>query len=269
MTRLNTLFQQNRASQRKTLAAFITAGDPTPEATLTLMHALVSAGADIIELGVPFSDPAADGSIIQAAGDRALHNGTNMQTVLSTVASFRKTDNATPVVLMGYLNPIEIMGYDTFAQQAAKVGVDGVITVDMPPEEGEALVHALKSNDLDSIFLLAPTTAPERIKSICDIASGFVYYVSLKGVTGSASLNTMEVAERLSIIREYTDLPVGVGFGIRDADSARQVATVADAVVVGRAIVQRIAENLEDVGAAVKCVSEFVTELRQAIDSVK
>lgn len=242
MSRLKTRFDSLRAQGRKALIPYLTAGDPAPEATVPIMHAMVAAGVDIIELGVPFSDPMADGPVIQAACERALAHGVSLRRVLDMVREFRTEDRATPVVLMGYLNPIEAMGYATFAEAAAEAGVDGVLTVDLPPEEADALLAEMRAHGLDPIFLLAPTSSSERMQRICAVASGFVYYVSLKGVTGSASLDTGAVAEKLAQIRRVTDLPIGVGFGIQDADSAAQVAAVADAVVVGSAVMKRVAE---------------------------
>lgn len=268
MSRITEYFQNSRQAQRKTFVAFITSGDPQLASTVPMMHALVDSGADIIELGVPFSDPAADGPVIQAAGERALKHNTSLNDVINLVVEFRKTNTTTPIILMGYLNPIEVMGYKSFAERAANAGVDGVITVDMPPEESAELASELKQRAIDNIFLLAPTSTPDRIQLICEQATGFIYYVALKGVTGSGKLNTAEVAERITLVRQYTDLPLGVGFGVRDAESAAQIASVSDAVVVGSAIVERIAEHPNDDKAAIASVSHFVADLRQAIDTV-
>ncbi len=240
MSRIKNCFEKLKAEGRKALIPYVTAGDPEPSVTVPLLHAMVDAGADIIELGVPFSDPMADGPVIQRAAERALEHHTSLHDVLAMVAEFRQTDSETPVVLMGYLNPVEVMGYNAFAEAAAKAGVDGVLTVDLPPEEAAELVTALKARQLDPIFLLAPTSDDERIKRICDAASGYVYYVAVKGVTGAGNLDVPAVAEKLTQIRQHTDLPVGVGFGIKDAASAAAVAAVADAVVVGSALVQKI-----------------------------
>lgn len=242
MSRIKTRFETLRAQGRKALIPYVTAGDPNPEVTVPLMHALVAAGADIIELGVPFSDPMADGPVIQAACERALAHHVSLRRVLEMVRAFRSQDRDTPVVLMGYLNPVEAMSYEAFAAAAAEAGVDGVLTVDLPPEEADVPLAAFRAHGLDPIFLLAPTSSAERIQKVCAAASGFVYYVSLKGVTGSAALDTDAVAAKVAEIRRITDLPVGVGFGIRDADSAARVAAVADAVVVGSAVVTRVAE---------------------------
>lgn len=245
MSRIAKRFADLKAAGRKALIPYVTAGDPNPQLTVPLMHALVEAGADIIELGVPFSDPMADGPVIQRATERALAHHVALHDVLDMVAEFRQTDPDTPVVLMGYLNPVEVMGYEAFAQRASKAGVDGVLTVDLPPEEAEAVVPVFRANGLDPIFLLAPTSHAERIARIAAVASGFVYYVSLKGVTGAANLAVDQVAEKLAEIRQHTDLPLGVGFGIKDAATAAAVARVADAVVVGSALVNRI-EALAD-----------------------
>ena len=268
MSRIKAYFEKSRQSNHKTFVAFITAGDPQATSTVPMMHALVDAGADIIELGVPFSDPAADGPVIQAAGERALKHNTSLNDVIRFVAEFRQSNTTTPIILMGYLNPIEVMGYKTFAERAANAGVDGIITVDMPPEESAELAEELQQRAIDNIFLLAPTSTPERIKLICQQATGFIYYVALKGVTGSSQLDTVEVAKRIALVRQYTDLPLGVGFGIRDAESAAQVAAVSDAVVVGSAIVERIAAHENDDKAAIASVSDFVADLRQAIDTI-
>jgi tryptophan synthase alpha chain len=218
---------------------------------------------------VPFSDPSADGPVIQAACERALAAGTRLQDVLAMVREFRERDAATPVVLMGYLNPVEAMGAEAFAAEAAAAGVDGVLTVDMPPEEAEPLAGLLEARGLDPIFLLAPTSDEARARRICETASGFVYYVSLKGVTGAASLDLDEVRDRLTLLRRTTRLPLGVGFGVRDAVTAAQLANMADAVIVGSAVVSRIAEHGDDAGARLTAVSDFVAELRRAMDKAR
>jgi len=266
MSRIEQRFIDLKAAGRTALLPFITAGDPAPELTVPIMHALVRGGADILEIGVPFSDPMADGPVIQKASERALERGVSLTQVLAMVRRFREQDADTPVILMGYLNPIEVMGYDDFAEQAAAVGVDGTLTVDLPPEEAEGLVSALKSNGLDPIYLLAPTSTDERIGKISRQASGFVYYVSIKGVTGSAALAVDEVADKLSNIRKQVTLPVGVGFGIKDPTSAAQVAQIADAVVVGSALVTAL-ESAEADGKTPEAVAEaFVAALRAAMD---
>lgn len=267
MSRIARRFSELRAEGRSALIPYMTAGDPEPGVTVPLMHALVEAGADIIELGVPFSDPMADGPVIQRAAERALRHHVSLRQVLDMVRDFRRTDNDTPVVLMGYLNPIEVMGYEAFASAAAEAGVDGALTVDLPPEEADELLAALRPRGIDPIFLLAPTTAPERMARICDTAGGFVYYVSIKGVTGAAHLDTNDVAMRLEEVRKHTALPIGVGFGIHDAASAARIATVADAVIVGSALVSRIGAldgQPERIPAA---AAEFIHELRRAMDA--
>jgi tryptophan synthase alpha chain len=268
MSRIKACFAALKQQNRKALIPYITAGDPHPDHTVGQLHALVQGGADILELGIPFSDPMADGPIITKAHERALVHHTSLTRVLAMVSEFRQQDAKTPVVLMGYLNPLEIMGYDAFAKAAAAAGVDGVLTVDLPPEESETLTASLQQNGLDPIFLLAPTTTPERIRHITAAASGYVYYVSLKGVTGSNTLDIDEVAGRIAAIRAASDLPIGVGFGIKDAETAAAVARHADGVVVGSALVSRIAE-LQDVPEAIPGVlSGILRDLRQAMDAV-
>ncbi len=261
MSRITNTFAELRKRGRKALIPFVVAGDPSPTETVPLMHALVQAGADVLELGVPFSDPMADGPVIQRASERALAQHVRLRDVLEMVQVFRQTDDHTPVVLMGYLNPVEAMGYQTFARAAVVAGVDGVLTVDLPPEESEYLVAALHEVAIDPIFLLAPTSTPDRIAMIGKVASGFVYYVSLKGVTGAANLEIDTVNTKLAEVRRTIDLPIGVGFGVRDAPTAAAVAQVADAVVVGSALVSRI-EQL----ASIPEVAAFVAELRAAMD---
>ena len=239
--RIDRRFASLREQGKAALVTYLMAGDPDADTTLDLMHALVAGGADILELGVPFSDPVADGVAIQLAAGRALQAGMNLEGVLDLVRRFRERDAETPVVLMGYLNPIERMGYGAFAQAAAAAGVDGVLTVDLPPEEGEGLLPALREARLAPIFLVSPTTTDRRMAWICEQAQGFVYYVSLKGVTGAASLDLEAVGERLAVVRGLTRLPVGVGFGITGPEQAAAVAAIADAVVVGSALVKTIA----------------------------
>lgn len=267
MSRLAQTFQNLSASGRQALIPFVTSGDPTPEFTVPLLHAMVAAGVDVIELGVPFSDPMADGPVIQKASERAIAQGMNLTRVLSMVAKFRKDDDTTPIVLMGYLNPIEFMGYEDFAQAAARVGVDGVLTVDMPPEEAEEYAPLLKAVGIDPIFLLAPNSTEERIKKMAEKGSGYIYYVSLKGVTGAGHLNTDDVKEKVAQIKQYTDLPIGVGFGVKDADFARSVARVADGVVVGSAIINKIQENIDDLSMAKQEVIALLSAMRQAMDN--
>ena len=268
MSRIRARFAALEARRRTALIPFVTAGDPSPAVTVPVMHAMVKAGADIIELGVPFSDPMADGPVIQRASERALAAGMSLGAVLDIVREFRTIDDETPVVLMGYLNPLEAIGYRQAAQRAAAAGVDGFLTVDLPPEEAEDLVREVRAHGIDPVFLVAPTTSDERIARICGQASGFVYYVSLKGVTGAATLDVDEVAERMARIRRATDLPVGVGFGIRDGASAARIARVSDAVVVGSAVVARVEANTRSPDAIPGILADFVGELRGAMDAV-
>ena len=265
MSRIQSTFEKLKLQGRKALIPYITAGDPHPRLTVGLMQALVQNGADVIELGVPFSDPMADGPVIQRASERALAHHVGLRQVLDMVAEFRKTDDKTPVVLMGYANPIEAMGYQQFAHLAKQCGVDGVLTVDYPPEECGEFVAVLKQNDIDTIFLLSPTTEDKRVKTIVDMASGFIYYVSLKGVTGAQNLDIAEVTQKVAAIRLHTALPVGVGFGVRDAATARAVAAVADAVVVGSRTVQEIEKSSEQDVA--ENVGRLIAELRTALDT--
>jgi len=267
MTRLIESFKNLRTQKRAALIPFITAGDPKSFLTVPLMHAFVAAGADILELGMPFSDPMADGPVIQRASERALAAGTRLLDVLSMVKDFRRTDQQTPVILMGYLNPIETMGYDPFSTLAQSAGVDGVLIVDLPPEESTELTTIFYAKGLAPIFLLAPTSTPERIKRICEQARGYVYYVSLKGVTGSGHLDTHAVAHKLLEIRQYTDLPIGVGFGIRDAETAAKIAKISEAVIVGSALVQQIETVAED--QLLTVLPEFLRGFRQAINQVQ
>jgi tryptophan synthase alpha chain len=267
MSRLASRFEQLRASGHKALIPFVTAGDPHRAVTVPLMHALVVAGADAVELGVPFSDPMADGPVIQRASERALVHHTSLRDVLDMVREFRQGDAKTPVVLMGYLNPIEVMGYQAFAAAAARAGVDGVLTVDLPPDEGHDLLVALRAVDVDPIYLIAPTSSPARIEKICSAASGFVYYVSLKGVTGAAHLDLGPVEQKLAMIRQRTTLPVGVGFGIRDAATAARVARVSDAVIVGSALVSRIEDLAERPDEIAPALAALLGEMRSAMDA--
>lgn len=259
-----------RAQNKKALVPYIVCGDPSPEVTLPSMHEMVRAGANIIELGVPFSDPMAEGPVIQKAHERSLKHHTSLRSVIDVVKKFRETDKKTPVVLMGYANPIERMGYRDFADAAKAAGVDGVLTVDMPTEEAAAFNVELKRTGLDNIFLLAPTTTPDRARRICDMATGYLYYVSLKGVTGAGHLDASDVAKKLAEFKTYTNLPVCVGFGIKDAESARQVAAVADGVVVGSVLVEKMA-SLHANQAPHFCIADAlankISEMRQAIDS--
>lgn len=259
----NTLCELRRQG-RKALIPFITAGHPQPELTLPLMHALVENGADIIELGVPFSDPMAEGPTIQRASEKALSHGVSLRTVLSMVRTFRESNGTTPIILMGYANPIEAYGIPQFALDAAAAGVDGVLVVDYPPHECTELTACLKRQGLSSIFLLAPTSDQRRIEEVAGAGSGYIYYVALKGVTGAGHLNLAEVAERVPAIRNRVGLPVAVGFGIRDANSAAKVAQVADAVVIGSRIIEEI-ENSPS-GQVPTQVGAFLKSIRVAID---
>lgn len=266
MSRIPERFETLGRQGRTALIPFVTAGDPAPSITVPLMHAMVAAGADLIELGVPFSDPMAEGPIIQRASERALVHHVGLHDVLDMVRAFRVDDAETPVILMGYLNPIEVMGYGKLAAGASDAGVDGMLVVDAPPEETRDLVSALREAQLDLIYLLAPTSTEERIGKIADVASGFVYYVSVKGVTGAGHLDVDEVASKLAPIRRLIDLPVGVGFGIKDAETAARVAGVADAVIVGSAIVGRIEALVDAPERIPAAVSDFLRGLRAAID---
>lgn len=265
MSRIQSTFAQLKQQGKKALIPYITAGDPHPKYTVDLMHTLVKHGADMIELGVPFSDPMADGPVIQRASERALVHKVGLTAVLDMVKAFRKTDQQTPIILMGYANPIEAIGPVAFADRAKAADVDGVITVDYPPEECGDFVQELRKRDIDPVFLLAPTTELKRVDLIVNQASGFVYYVSLKGVTGAANLDIEEVSKRVASIREQTNLPVGVGFGIRDAATAKATAKIADAVVVGSRMVQVIEASNED--DLLQNVATLMTELKTAVDS--
>jgi tryptophan synthase alpha chain len=266
MSKITALFNELKASGKKGLIPFITAGDPDPKLTVELMHALVRGGSNVIELGVPFSDPMADGPVIQRSSERALTQGVTLHGCLQMVKEFRKTDIDTPVVLMGYANPIERMGVPTFIAESKAAGVDGAIVVDSPPEECEEFAHALRAVDMDPIFLLAPTSSEQRIRQVAEISSGFSYYVSLRGVTGAANIDTAEVASRIAEIRKHVKLPIGVGFGIRDAQTAKAVASVSDAVVIGSRIIQELENTPKD--KAVAAVQEFLSGIRTAIDEL-
>lgn len=264
MSRIPATFERLKTEGKKALIPFITAGDPRPEVTIPLMHALVDAGADLLELGVPFSDPMADGPVIQRASERALEHHTSLHDVLDMVRHFREKDADTPIVLMGYLNPVEIMGYDNFAREAAAAGVDGAITVDIPPQEADEYLAAMNQSEVSPIFLLAPTSTDERIEMITKAAGGFVYYVSLKGVTGAATLDIDSVNEKLAQIRQHTQLPIGVGFGISDAETAAKMSQISDAVVVGSALVRKVEENAEHPEAILAAATELIGGMRMA-----
>lgn len=271
MSRIAGRFRHLADAGRTALMPYIVAGDPHPDNTVPLMHELVAAGADILELGVPFSDPMSEGPVIQFAHERALANGISLSCVLGMVRRFRQQDQDTPVLLMGYANPVEHMGYAVFADAAAAAGVDALLTVDIPPEEVDGLDAELRRVGMDNIFLVAPTTPQERVARIAARASGFIYYVSLKGVTGAGHLDTDDVARHVACIRGHCELPVAVGFGIKDAASARRVAGVADGVVVGSALVDAIARALArgaDAAAACSAGTALIDEIRRGIDGL-
>ncbi len=266
MTRIETKFSELEAARRKALVPFITAGDPSLESTVPVMHALVAAGADVIELGVPFSDPMADGPTIQRSSERALARGAGLRYVLEAVAVFRQQDDATPLVLMGYLNPVEIHGAEHFAKEAVAAGVDGVLLVDLPPEEAEETRAVFNRHGLALVALASPTTSPERLRMLCGTAQGYLYYVSFAGVTGASDrLDTRAASARLRDIRAGSEVPVVAGFGIRDAASARAMAADADGVVVGSALVAELAEA-GDPAEATRRAGVFLAPLRQALD---
>ena len=264
MSRIAATFGALKKQNRKALIPFVTAGDPDPAMTVPLMHALAAAGADVIELGVPFSDPMADGPTIQRSSERALKHGTALTHVLGFVSEFRETDSNTPVVLMGYANPIEAMGCDRFAEAARRAGVDGVLVVDYPPEEAVRWSELLAQREIDPIFLLAPTSVESRIEQVGRYARGYIYYVSLRGVTGAAHLDLDEIARKIPRIRSYIKLPIGVGFGIRDAQTAKAVAEIADAVIIGSRLVQEIESSPRD--RVLDNISALVRDIRSALD---
>ena len=263
MSRISATFDRLASQGRKALIPYVTAGDPDPSVTVSLMHAMKKSGADILELGVPFSDPMADGPVIQRAGERALAKGVGLRMVLQMVRDFRRDDRDTPVVLMGYANPIEAMGAKTFVEQAAQAGVDGVIVVDYTPEECGDFAADIRAAGMDLVFLLAPTSTPERVDAIAKLATGYIYYVSLRGVTGAGTLDTAEVLERVREIRAKTGLPVGVGFGIRDGATARAICEVADAAIIGSRIIQEIEAAPQEAAAR---VAAFIGGVRSAMD---
>ncbi|MDO9215852.1 MAG: tryptophan synthase subunit alpha [Lacisediminimonas sp.] len=265
MSRITPTFAALAAQKKTALIPFITAGDPDPAITVPLMHALVRAGADILELGVPFSDPMAEGPVIQRACERALKFNVSLSDVLGYVRTFRQTNSSTPVVLMGYANPIEHMGQQVFIAAAKEAGVDATIVVDYPPEECEQYAQSMHDNGMDTIFLLAPTSTEERMAQVGQLGSGFCYYVSLKGVTGAANIDIDDVAQRIAAVRRHVKLPIGVGFGIRDGETARAVASVADAVVIGSRIIQEM-EN-HPLEQAVEAAERFLAGIRRALDA--
>ena len=266
MSRLAITFTQLADTGRKALIPFVTAGDPTPDFTVPLMHAMVAAGVDVIELGVPFSDPMADGPVIQRASERALAHKMSLRRTMAMAMEFRRTNQHTPVVLMGYLNPIEAMGYEDFANAAQRAEIDGVLTVDLPPEESEQLSELLKARGIDPIFLLAPNSSDERIRKMDGVGSGYLYYVSLKGVTGAGHLNTADVEAKVKQIKTLTQLPVGIGFGVKDAETAKTIAALGDGVVVGSALISKIEANLDDPQRAREEIVALLSSMRQAMD---
>lgn len=268
VNRITSTINSALAKGTKVLVTYIVSGDPRPSTTLGAMHALVKAGADIIELGIPFSDPMAEGDVIQRGHERALAYNTSLKSSMLLVEEFRKTDSETPIILMGYANPIERMGYAEFAKEAARVGVDGLLTVDLPPEEASGLVTALRNESLENIFLIAPTSTNERIEKISSLAGGFLYYVSLKGVTGAGHLNIDSVSHMTQKIKSYSSLPIFTGFGIKDAASAKAVGAVSDGVVIGSALVAVMSDlslSDEDIYAS---LSDLVSPIRSALDEL-
>ncbi|MCK5881983.1 MAG: tryptophan synthase subunit alpha [Sinobacterium sp.] len=266
MSRISSCLKDLAAKGRKALVPYFVAGDPNKALTVPMMHAMVDAGSDIIELGIAFSDPMAEGPTIQLAHERALEHNISLRDTLALVAEFRETNNTTPIVLMGYANPIEVMGYQLFAEQAQLAGVDGILVVDLPPEEAVEFQAILVAHHIDNIYLIAPTTEQNRIKKIVNLATGYLYYVSLKGVTGSGNLDIDSVREKLADIRLETDLPICVGFGIKDADSAQQISKLADGAVVGSAIVDRMAQAHSQ-EQAITVVTELLNDMREAMDN--
>lgn len=269
MSRISQCLNQAKASGKKILVAYVVNGDPFPQATLPTLHAMVEQGVDVIELGVPFSDPMAEGPVIQKGHERALEHGTSLKSTLEVVKQFRTTNNTTPIVLMGYANPVERFGYIEFAKVAADAGVDGLLTVDLPPEEVSVLKSALDENGLDNIFLLAPTTTVERAKKIAAHASGFLYYVSLKGVTGAGHLDVAAVKAKLAEFGKLTDLPVCVGFGIKDPETAKAIAVLADGVVVGSVLVDKMGAQADKKPEEIAMsVGDIISDIRNAIDTL-
>jgi len=265
--RITDCFSQAQNAGRKVLIPFMTAGDPHPDWSVAVMHALVDAGADLIELGVPFSDPMADGTVIQLSSERAIEKQVSLEKVLQMVDVFRENDTTTPVVLMGYMNPVEHYGRTRFPAKATASGADGLLLVDCPPEERGDLGVAMQESGLDGICLIAPTTTRERVKNISSIASGFIYYVSLKGITGAGKLNSSELTKPVSQIREFSDLPVAVGFGIKNAEMAVEVAQHADAVVIGSALVEALSET-QTQEQACSVAKSFLAPVRKSLDNM-
>ena len=267
MSKITALFKELKASGKKGLIPFITAGDPDPNITVELMHALVRGGANVIELGVPFSDPVADGPVIQRASERALAHKMSLKRTLDIASEFRKTNQQTPVVLMGYLNPIEAMSYEGFANAAQRADIDGVLTVDLPPEEAKECCDLLKARAIDPIFLLAPNSTDERIKKMDEVGSGYLYYVSLKGVTGAGHLNIVDVENKLQQIKKNTRLPVAIGFGVKDAETAKAIGNIGDGVVIGSALISKIEAHLDEPDLAKNEIVALLTSMRLALDS--
>ena len=266
MSRIATTFARLKERGRKALIPFVTAGDPDPALAVPLMHALAGAGADVIELGVPFSDPMADGPVIQRSSERALKHGVSLKDTLGFISVFRATNRDTPVVVFGYANPVESLGVERFADAVRAADADGVLVVDYPPEEAGELARALEARGLDTIFLLSPTTGDERLAAIARLGRGYLYYVSLRGVTGAAHMDIADVSARVRRVRAFTRLPVGVGFGIRDAGSARAVGEVADAVVIGSALIRELEQAPRD--DVVRRAAAFLAPIREALDSL-
>ena len=267
MSRIGTVFEALRKAGRKALIPYVTAGDPEPGVTLPVLHAMVEAGSDMIEVGVPFSDPMADGPVIQKSSERALKHGTGLRDVLGMIRQFRSKDTKTPVILMGYANPIEALGAEAFVKEASAAGVDGVIVVDYPPEECAEFSALLRSHGMDMIFLLAPTSTPQRVERVAKMASGYIYYVSLKGTTGAGHIDLADVQKNVQRIRDVSGIPVGVGFGIRDGATARAICEFADAAIIGSRIIQEI--EAATPATAPACVKVFLSEVRAAMDEGK
>jgi tryptophan synthase alpha chain len=267
VSRISSVFDNLKEQGKKALTCYVVSGDPRPESTLPIMNALVELGVDVIELGIPFSDPMAEGPVIQLGHERALEHGTSLRSTLDLVKAFRETNSQTPIVLMGYANPIVRMGFEAFAELAHECGVDGVLTVDLPPEEATELDSALAQRDLDNIFLVAPTTTSDRLVQIAKLARGFIYYVSLKGVTGAGHLDVDSVRAKLADIKAVSDLPVQVGFGIKDADSARQVGETSDGVVVGSALVKLMAQPGRSDAEIIEALNQLLGPIRASLNS--
>lgn len=267
MSRIASTLAELMSANKTALVPYVTAGDPHPNMTVELMHLLVEQGANMIELGVPFSDPMADGPVIQKAVERALAHQVTLRDVLAMVKRFRTENDVTPVILMGYLNPVEAMGYETFAQAAAEAGVDGVLTVDMPPEESTGYLQAIKDTGLDRVFMVSPTTPDNRLAAVNEQGSGFVYYVSLKGVTGSKALDVADVNQHVAALKQHTQLPIGIGFGIRNGEAAYNMAKIGNAVIVGSALVTILETHADsDKAQMMAAITEKMTEFKEAID---